>query len=102
MSERSNRVALERMIAALDGSFSDEHAALVEAALSLAEAVDAGEHCAGLPGESCGARTPSPAAMWKEYRQAVKDLMEVAAGGDDDDSAAFQQLVRAPVGDRSN
>lgn len=100
MSEPTpNREALERTLAELGERLTEEHAALVEAARSMADAVDAGEFCRGLPGESCGARVHSPAAMWKEYRAAVRDLMEVESGVDDE-SAGFLRAVQAPVGDR--
>ena len=70
--------------AALESTVADHDlpTALVELALGLADAVDA---------------EPGNAAMWREYRAAVKDLMEVVNGSADDDVATFQQSVQSPI-----
>lgn len=73
---------LERTIAALDLSEADS--ALVAACRSLAAAVD---------------EDPGKASLWREYREALSDLMARGAGdGDGGDAlAAFMASVRTPV-----
>lgn len=75
-----NRAALERAIAALDPD--DAAAAVVEAARSLASAVDAD----GLND-----------ALWREYRYALAALREACAGGGDDELENVFEAVRAAV-----
>lgn len=62
----------------------DVHAAMVESAVGLARAVDVDPH---------------NAALWREYRAAVRDLKELA---DDDGSDELQDLyarITAKAGD---
>lgn len=62
-------------------ALNSEHAALEQAARSLALAVDT------VPGES---------QLWREYRQVLEMLARVGAGGDDDGSTAFLISVQTP------
>lgn len=74
-----------------------EHAAIIALAKALASAVDAD------PCGSCGAG--QNAALWREYRAAVMNLLNEVDDGDDldEDTARFrisiQTPVRAAVGD---
>lgn len=75
----------------------DEHAAQVALCKSLAAAVDAD------PCRDCGAG--QNAALWREYRAAVTDLLREVGAGDelDVDTQRFRIEIqaprRAPVGD---
>lgn len=77
-----NTSELERTISAL--TLTDADAALVAACRSLAAAVD---------------DDPGKASLWREYREALSDLMARGAGdGDGGDAlAAFLASVRTPV-----
>lgn len=76
--------AVERTIAALDGlgRLEEVDAALVEVCRGLAAAVD---------------DKPDSPGLWREYREAVKEL----AGGDDGGGGVDELLaeLRAPVRD---
>lgn len=84
----SNLRALNRTARKLD--LADADAGLLELARSLARAVDAD------PCSECGAG--QNAALWKEYRAALTDLMEAGATDDaDDDTKQFRLAVVTPV-----
>jgi hypothetical protein len=72
------------------GKLRDEHAAGVALAKALAAAVDAD------PCRDCGAG--QNAALWREYRAAVTDLLrEVGAGDDlDAETAHFRVTIQTP------
>ena len=77
-----NGAALERALQAL--AVGVEHAALVEAARSLAEWVDA---------------SPMDDSAWREYRLALRYLMEATASGSSDAFNDFLDDLRAKVPD---
>lgn len=84
----SNRRAVEATVRDLDaaGRLGQEHQAIIQLARSLASAVDA---------------SPDNAALFREYRGALTDLLALATERGD----AFAELVdrlRAPVGDAAN
>ena len=76
----ANLEALERTIEALEG-LTDEHAALVEHARTLARAIDTGE---------------SDAKEHGEYRQVLKVLLEV---GKKQELDAFAEILRLMKGE---
>lgn len=78
--------SLEATLEALGGRVLPEHAALVAAARGLAAACEV---------------DPGKAALWAEYRGAIRDLMEATAdGGVDELEALFAELdARAGVVD---
>lgn len=82
----TNRTAVDGTLHALreSGRLSDEHAALVALAQSLADAVD---------------EAPGNASLWREYRGAVADLSRLAAAGESDALKDLVDRVRAPMGD---
>ncbi len=85
---RTNLLALNRTIKALD--IHDEDQALVALARSLAKAIDVD------PCGECGA--VQTAALWKEYRTTVLALLEAGASDDlDDDTASFRLTIQTPV-----
>ena len=86
MNHGSNRLAIDKVIAALDdlGRLDDVDAALVATAQSLADAVDG---------------QPDNASLWREYRACLADLRGV--GGEVDDEffstlASLRTEVRHP------
>lgn len=87
-----NATGLNRTLRHLRNRITPEHAAQVALAKALAAAVDVD------PCKVCGAG--QNAALWREYRAAVTDLLrEVGAGDDlDDETARFRFEVQAPRG----
>lgn len=78
-----NRPALERSLQALADMVKPEHAALVEVARSLAQAVDA---------------APDNASLWREYRAALASLFDVLSdAGPSDEMASFLESIRTPA-----
>jgi predicted dehydrogenase len=78
--------ALEKTIASLraGGRLTDTHAAAIDLARGLADAVTIDS---------------ANASLWREYRAAVASLMEADGDrNDDDETQAFLVAVRAPVG----
>lgn len=80
---KPQRMALERSLTAM--ATGPEHAALVELCRSLADTVDA----AGYFDDK----------LWREYRMALRSLMERATGGSADDFDAEFDALRTSVGD---
>lgn len=76
-----NIEALEKSIAALEG-LTDEHAALVEQARTLALHLD------------CGAGVVDPSKLHGEYRQVLKMLFEAGKKRGLDDFAKLLQELR--------
>lgn len=89
---RPNATGLNKTLRHLQtaGKVKAEHAAAVALAKSLAAAVDAD------PCRECGAG--QNAALWREYRAAVADLLrEVGAGDDlDPDAQRFRIEIQTP------
>lgn len=90
-----NAAAVERAIKAMD--LDREFDGLVALVRSLARAVDA---------DPCGqCKAAQDAAIWREYRQALKALTEAGVAGGDDGNAAFLVSISTPrrtqVGDTS-
>ena len=83
-----NITAANRAIKAL--GLELEHAALVELVRSLAQALDA---------DPCGdCKAAQDANLYREYRQALKDLALAGGGGDDDERAQFTVSISTPRG----
>lgn len=82
-----HRVAVDQMVEAL--ATGPQHAALVEACRSLADAVDA--------------VTEFDDRLWREYRFTLRALLERASGGshNDDFDAEFESL-RTEVGNSAD
>lgn len=78
-----HRAALERTVAAM--VTGPEHSAMVELCRSLADAVDS---AAGFDDK-----------LWREYRMALRALMDRASGGSSDDFDAEFDALRTAVGD---
>lgn len=83
----SNAEAVEATIGALEsaGRVTEEAAAIVAAARSLAAMVDV-----------MGPESPGAAGVWREYRTVLVELGKVGAGVADDDTAAFLLTVTTP------
>lgn len=83
----SNAEAVEATIGALEsaGRVTEEAAAIVAAARSLAAMVDA-----------MGPESPGVAGLWREYRTVLVELGRVGVGATDDDTAAFLLTVTTP------
>lgn len=71
----------EALTETVEASDADVPAALLSVALGLADAVDA---------------DPKNAALWREYRAALADVMEVVNGSPDDAVAAFRIAIETP------
>jgi hypothetical protein len=79
------REAVEETIAALRSRLGPEHAAVIEAARGLADAVD---------------KASTRASLWQQYRESLGVLLDVGAEeGVDDETAGFLSIVRPAVGD---
>jgi hypothetical protein len=78
----SNVTGLEVTLGVLSGRLPPDAGALVALARGLAVAVDA---------------DPSNAALWREYRQALVALAEVAAGEPDDEAGRLLAAVITPL-----
>lgn len=90
MTRRPNSTGLNKTLRTLDHKIRDDHAVAIALARSLAAAVDAD------PCLDCGAG--QNAALWREYRAAVADLLRALGVGDelDDDTKQFHVTVQTP------
>lgn len=92
MARRPNLTGLNKTLRTLGktGKIRDDHAAGIALARALAAAVDAD------PCGKCGAG--QNAALWREYRAAVNDLLAALGAGDelDDDTKRFLVTVQTP------
>lgn len=87
MTERwTNANAAEVTLAALEGRIRPEHDALVQLVRTMAAGIDA---------------NPGNAAYAKEYREALRVLLEVAEPNDDDGGDDLIAALRSPMGDAS-
>ena len=87
------RESLESTLEAL--ATGAEHAALARAALSLADLLDA-RLCV-----ECGAGMFND-ALWREYRLALRNLMEATSDGGSDEFAEAVAELRAEMGHPSD
>lgn len=83
----SQLAALEATLLVVGDRLGPQYEALKAAARGLAEAVDA---------------LPTRATLWTEYRAVLGTLFETAGEAVDDGQAGFLELVRTPVGDKTD
>lgn len=81
-----HRTAVDRAVEAL--ATGPEHAALVESCRALADELDQ--------------TLEFDERLWREYRFALKALMERASGDNDGDFRSELEAMRTEVGDSSN